>query len=71
MTYLPIARPVAASRPRGTSVSSLLKLWGSVIAERRAIDQLDAHLLADIGISRARAHQEAKRPFWAVKPRTS
>ncbi|MCB1337530.1 MAG: DUF1127 domain-containing protein [Maritimibacter sp.] len=31
---------------------------------RRALAGLDAHLLAEIGIARAEATREARRPIW-------
>ncbi|PMR70146.1 DUF1127 domain-containing protein [Halomonas heilongjiangensis] len=31
---------------------------------RRRLAQLDPHLLDDIGISRATAEREARKPFW-------
>ena len=33
---------------------------------RRQLGDLDDHILKDIGIDRARAEQEAKRPIWDV-----
>ena len=33
--------------------------------ERRALQDLDDHLLRDLGLSRERARLEAGRPFWA------
>ncbi len=32
--------------------------------QRRQLRQLDAHLLHDLGISRAEAEREAQKPFW-------
>ena len=37
--------------------------------QRRNLAALDAHLLDDIGVSRAEAQREAERPVWDV-PRT-
>lgn len=33
-------------------------------SQRARLDMLDDHLLSDIGIDRAAAHEEAHRPFW-------
>jgi uncharacterized protein YjiS (DUF1127 family) len=38
--------------------------WQEVSIQRRRLLELDAHMLKDIGISRADAVREAKRPFW-------
>ena len=35
-------------------------------AQRQALAALDPHLLADLGISRAQAVDEAARPLWDV-----
>jgi uncharacterized protein YjiS (DUF1127 family) len=32
--------------------------------QRKALLELDAQLLADIGLSREQAEQEARKPFW-------
>ncbi|MEJ1991197.1 MAG: DUF1127 domain-containing protein [Maritimibacter sp.] len=32
--------------------------------QRARLDKLDDHLLADIGLDRMSAHEEAHRPFW-------
>jgi len=34
--------------------------------QRRALRELDDHLLADIGISRELAQREAEKPFWML-----
>lgn len=36
----------------------------SLYRQRRALAQLDTHLLEDIGISRETANTEAERPIW-------
>ena len=44
-------------------------IWLSAARERRALADLPDSILADIGISRAEAEREARRPFWDVRPR--
>ena len=44
------------------SLTTLLSVWRS----RRALAQLDAHALADIGVSAKSAHTEAGKPIWDV-----
>ena len=44
------------------SLTTLLSVWRS----RRALAHLDAHALADIGVSAKSAHQEATKPIWDV-----
>ena len=44
---------------------SLAAMFG-VIRQRRALAGLDAHLLDDIGVSRADAAREAARPGWDI-----
>jgi uncharacterized protein YjiS (DUF1127 family) len=38
--------------------------WFTLARERRALAQLDERALHDIGLSRADAEEEARRPFW-------
>ncbi|MFL4472039.1 DUF1127 domain-containing protein [Tateyamaria armeniaca] len=44
------------------SLMTMLSVWRS----RRALAQLDAHALEDIGISAKRAQAEASKPIWDV-----
>lgn len=44
-------------------VEALLR-WQELSMQRRRLLELDAHMLKDMGISRADAVREAKRPFW-------
>ncbi len=44
-------------------VETLLR-WQELSMQRQRLLELDAHMLKDIGISRADAVREAKRPFW-------
>lgn len=55
------------ARRRGGGLQAyfgIAALWRSIASERRALGDLDAHLLADIGLDRDAAEAEARRPFW-------
>ena len=41
-----------------------LLLWKRIAAQREELSKMSDELLKDIGISRAEAAYEAKRPFW-------
>lgn len=56
------ARTFAPRAPRTPGLSYLLGLW----RQRRALAALEDHQLADIGLSRAQAEDEANRPIWDV-----
>jgi uncharacterized protein YjiS (DUF1127 family) len=63
-------------RPRGTAgflatlrqdlvrAFDTLLLWQERDFERHSLAQQDARMLADMGISRAEAREEAAKPFW-------
>jgi uncharacterized protein YjiS (DUF1127 family) len=40
------------------------RLWLRRRHDRRALSQLDNHMLRDIGFDRAQADEMASRPFW-------
>jgi len=40
------------------------RLWARRRHDRRALLQLDNHMLRDIGFDRARVEEMASRPFW-------
>jgi uncharacterized protein YjiS (DUF1127 family) len=44
----------------------MTRLWAARRAQRRALGELaeQSHLLADIGLTRAQALDEAAKPFW-------
>ncbi len=42
----------------------LLLRWQARAEERHALGALDERLLRDIGVSRGRALEEARKPFW-------
>jgi uncharacterized protein YjiS (DUF1127 family) len=39
--------------------------WHELARQRRALLALSDHMLKDIGITRAEAEREARRPFWS------
>jgi uncharacterized protein YjiS (DUF1127 family) len=39
--------------------------WHELARQRRALLALNEHMLKDIGITRAEAEREARRPFWS------
>ncbi len=42
--------------------------WLSVARQRRALAELDDHMLRDIGLTRREVARETDRPFWDVPP---
>lgn len=60
-------RTQAAHFPRAqgwAKPARVLVAWTQRARTRAALRQLNDHLLDDIGISRATAHDEANRVFW-------
>lgn len=47
-------------------LAARLSAWRTVRKQRAKLSSLDARALDDIGLSRADAHAEARRPFWDV-----
>lgn len=45
-------------------VIDLLLEWNERTRQRRRLARLDDRLLADLGLSRVDAEQEARKPFW-------
>ncbi len=56
----------AAETRRPSSLGGLIATWRQRHAERTALAALDDRTLADIGLSRADAIDEARKPFWQV-----
>ncbi|MDP3415937.1 DUF1127 domain-containing protein [Falsiroseomonas sp.] len=46
------------------ALRGLLRLWWQRHVTRRALDQLDARLVKDIGVSGMAAREEAGKWFW-------
>jgi uncharacterized protein YjiS (DUF1127 family) len=61
------ARPDAVTRPWREALLSMLAYVSRCHArhnQRRALIELDDHMLADIGLSRDEALREARKLFW-------
>jgi uncharacterized protein YjiS (DUF1127 family) len=58
----PAITPFAAALAR-KAIATLLS-WGDRRRQRRALAELDDHLLRDIGLTRHQARVEALRPLW-------
>jgi uncharacterized protein YjiS (DUF1127 family) len=44
----------------------LLRTWLARRRQRRALSDLDDHLLRDLGLTRAAAAREEAKPFWRL-----
>ncbi|MCP5368041.1 MAG: DUF1127 domain-containing protein [Hyphomicrobiales bacterium] len=40
--------------------------WQERARQRRQLQELDDHMLRDLGLSRADAQRESERPFWDI-----
>jgi uncharacterized protein YjiS (DUF1127 family) len=47
-------------------LSNLLSRWLDAWRSRQTLDELDDHLLRDIGLTRAEARRESSKFFWQV-----
>jgi uncharacterized protein YjiS (DUF1127 family) len=57
----------AADEPRTRwldEVSNVLMRWLDASRSRQTLDELDDHLLRDIGLTRAEARRESAKFFW-------
>jgi len=70
MTAHPLAaRPLAAPLSFAAPRPNLLARLGAALAvrhQRRQLAAMEAHRLADLGLTRAQALAEAERPMWNV-----
>lgn len=55
------------SAPRNESLLSRLHTAFTVARTRRALSKMDAHTLADIGLTHEQAQFEAQRAVWDIK----
>lgn len=49
-----------------TFIGNCFYTWHERSEQRRSLRHLDDRMLADIGLSRAEAEREGKKPFWMV-----
>ena len=63
MTYILSSR---ATPSRRVSVLQSIAVMFDIWRQRRALSQLDAARLRDIGLNVQQAHAEANRPIWDV-----
>ncbi len=52
--------------PRSQKASRSLRIALTARRERRKLAGMDAHMLADLGLTRGQAEAEARRPLWDV-----
>jgi uncharacterized protein YjiS (DUF1127 family) len=57
-------RATKAAQGRVLGIVSLLDAWIERYRQRRALLELNDHMLRDIGVSPADAWQEGRKPFW-------
>jgi uncharacterized protein YjiS (DUF1127 family) len=61
---LPTSPRTGRSAPQPHGLVATLSLWAERHRQRRALLELNDHMLKDIGISGADAWQEGRKPFW-------
>lgn len=61
MSVLSLSRPALHRR---ASLAARVSEWLALKRSRAALARLDDHMLADIGLTRDYAQNEAQRPFW-------
>ncbi|APZ54769.1 DUF1127 domain-containing protein [Salipiger abyssi] len=64
IAYLDAQRPLPPQSAFALRIAVVLAKWSERRRTRRALAQLDPHLLRDIGLERHVAHKEARRMFW-------
>jgi uncharacterized protein YjiS (DUF1127 family) len=63
----PAIGPAEILRAVGTRLVLALLQWQELAQQRRRLLALDDRMLKDIGITRADAWQEGRRPFWDTR----
>ena len=65
---LPVSLTDRATAPRGTAWIDWLRRVFHAIESRRHLTEMDRRMLADIGLSRSEALEEAARAPWDLAP---
>lgn len=61
-----IADHLVGSARKGPSLMARIAIWVRASNSRHRLSELDDRMLADLGLTREQAVQEAARPFWDV-----
>ena len=64
LAYLDMAAPLPVTAEIALRVAVVLARWHERARTRKALSQLDPHLLKDIGVTRHQARTEAGKAFW-------
>ncbi|WP_457648406.1 DUF1127 domain-containing protein [Profundibacter sp.] len=68
MTMTTCNTPAHTARKPQPTTFHMIKLALKARKQRRALRRLDSVALADLGLTRKQAKQEANRPIWDVPP---
>ena len=58
------AKPLSGLASVVQDLIALRTKWRGRIIDRRHLQRLEDHVLADMGVSRAEVEREAQKPFW-------
>lgn len=64
IAYLDTQRPLPVLANIALRTAVVLVKWSERQRTRKALGQLDAHLLKDVGLERHVAYRETRRMFW-------
>ena len=64
IAYLEAQRPLPLLATIALRTAVVLAKWSERRRTRKALGQLDDHLLRDVGLERHVAYKEARRMFW-------
>ncbi len=64
IAYLDAQRPLPVLASLALRFAVVLAKWSERQRTRKALAQLDGHLLRDVGLERHVAYREARRTFW-------
>jgi uncharacterized protein YjiS (DUF1127 family) len=64
LAFLDRAAPLPVTAEIALRVAVVLASWSQRKRTRKALGQLDDHLLRDVGLTRSEAGLEMGKPFW-------